>query len=123
MADRIVIPTRMVGGQVKYVCKIDACALESSEEGRGRLLDSSGRLHGHLMMQHGRRCANPTQIYHACADPECREQLFDADHMMETHIRAVHPHLLNGGQPVLYSAAAKQARARLEALVTEECIG
>ncbi|XP_055356539.1 uncharacterized protein LOC129601699 [Paramacrobiotus metropolitanus] len=118
-ADKIVIPTRVVNGQVKYVCQIDACALVSSEEGRGRLLDSSQRMHAHLILQHRQRCAIPTQVYHACADPECPVRVFSLHHMMDLHIKAAHPHLFR----VVYTDSALQARAHLEAGVKAQCIG
>ncbi|XP_055357089.1 uncharacterized protein LOC129602146 [Paramacrobiotus metropolitanus] len=85
IADRIVIPTRVdKNGQVLYICKIDACA--AREE--GNQIASSCRMFEHLMTQHRRRCAAlPTQVYHACADPDCPVQLFDPDDMMDARIR------------------------------------
>ncbi|XP_055356537.1 uncharacterized protein LOC129601697 isoform X2 [Paramacrobiotus metropolitanus] len=116
-AEKIVIPTRVVGGLVKYVCKIDACA--AVENGQGRLLDSSQRLFTHVKTQHGGRCALPTKLYHACADLKCPVQVFGPFHLMDAHIQAVHPHLLG----LAYSETALQARARLEAQVTGQRIG
>ncbi|XP_055349072.1 uncharacterized protein LOC129595961 [Paramacrobiotus metropolitanus] len=106
--------------QVKYVCPIDACAaIGESGDGRGRLLDSSWLMKAHLKTQHRRRCALPTQVYHACADPECPVQVFAPYHLIDRHIKAVHPQLLH----LAFSEEAKQERARLESQVAGQCIG
>ncbi|XP_055354724.1 uncharacterized protein LOC129600276 isoform X2 [Paramacrobiotus metropolitanus] len=117
IADRIIIPTRVdKNGQVQYVCKIDACAAKKD----GHQIPSSYHMFAHLMMQHRGRCAAlATQVYHACADPECLVQLFEPYHLMDSHIKAAHPHLLG----LAYKETALQERAKLEALVRGQCIG
>ncbi|XP_055337071.1 uncharacterized protein LOC129587378 [Paramacrobiotus metropolitanus] len=108
--DKIVIPTRIENGEIKYICNVDPCNDQPIGEGEPR---AAFCFHIHMYTEHRKRFSMFTTFYHKC--PGCERILVAAHEELETHVKAMHEELLHKGARVEYSEEAKQ---KLQALGT-----